>query len=159
MYNMVAKCDFVFCIMCFFLSQCKVWNACLTKKKEKWMTFIRKIKILIESSQAIIHLDLHHFIAGRWLSVKDSVVGPAGHLICRQLFHIFHLFLGTAIVIFLIYSRPLMAVYWSWKLKRGYNLNWVLWRGGLRLKLVWLALCWIQGLLYYVKQKVFIRDS
>lgn len=151
---MVAKCDSVFYIMC-FLSQCKVWNACLTKKK-KWMTFFKKIKILIESSQAIIHLDLHHFIAGRWLCQR---LGPAGHLICCQLFHIFYLFLGTAIVIFLIYSRPVMAVYWSWNLKRGYNLNWVLWRDGLRLKLVWLALCWIQGLLYYVKQKVFIRDS
>lgn len=123
------------------------------------MTFFKKIKILIESSQAIIHLDLHGFLAGRWLSVRDSAAGPAGHLISCQLLHIFYLFWNAAVVTFLIYRRPLTAVYWSWNLKRGYHLGWELWRGGLRLKLVWLALSWIQGLLYYVKQKVFLSET
>lgn len=123
------------------------------------MTFFKKIKILIESSQAIIHPDLHGLLAGRWLPVRDSAAGPAGHLISCQLLHIFYRFLNTAVVTFLIYRRPLMAVYWSWNLKRGYHLDWELWRGGRGLKLVWLALSWIQGLLYYVKQKVFLSET
>lgn len=59
------------------------------------MTFFEKITVLIESSQAIIHLDLHGFLAGRWLSVRDSAAGPAGHLISCQLLHIFYLFLNS----------------------------------------------------------------